>query len=431
MMKETTVMRLMNTISKSTSPFHAAGEAEAQLQQAGYTKLGWRESWNLKRGGKYYVCPFGTTVIAFRVNPEGGSTQSVRISSAHIDSPGLRIKAGKDMESDYYLKINVEEYGGGIWNTWMDRPLSVAGRVILRGDNPFETNTRLIDFQEPIFVIPNLAIHLNRSVNEGIAVKPQTDLIPIAGCGEYQKGAFQKEMARRLKVREEDILSYEMCLYNQEQGTAAGLNGELLLAPRLDNLTSMQACLTGLAESSRAEGMDVIALFDHEEIGSRSRNGAASNLLESVLERAFYGLGYTRQAFLESMASGCYLSLDVAHADHPNHRDETDPTTGIRLNEGVAVKTTARQSYCTDGEMTGVLMQLAGIAGVPCRVNYPRSGSKGGSTVGPMVASGLLPNSADIGIPILAMHSAMETAGALDQCYLEELMKVYYGTEAV
>lgn len=425
MVKTTT--NLLQLIKEAVTPFHAAMAVSRRLEAAGFKELDYGSEWELSRGQGYYVKPFGTTVIAFRMNAEWKKEDDIRISSAHIDSPGLRVKYGRDIVEEGYLKLNVEPYGGGIWNTWLDRPLSAAGKVVLKGETPFQTKSLLLDFEQPVFVIPNMAFHINRTVNEGMALNPQIDLLPLAGRKDSEDPYFFKQaIADRLSVDRDDIVSYDMYLYIRENGMLTGLKQDMITAPRLDNLTSVQACLEGILQGNRKNGMDVTVLFDHEEIGSNSKNGANGSMLEQVLERIYCRMQGTREDYLKTLYHSYFLSLDVAHAVHPNHREKADLTTMIGLNEGIAIKCAARQSYSTDSEMAGILMQLAKAADIPCQMNYARSDAPAGSTVGPVVSSKLVIKSADIGMPVLAMHSAMETAGAKDQEYLEDLMIEFY-----
>lgn len=422
--------RLLQLIKESVTPFHAAEAISKRLEKAGFTELGYGDAWELQRGKGYYLKPFQTTVIAFRVNENWEEKKDVRISAAHTDSPCLRIKCGRDIIEEGYLKVNTEPYGGGIWNTWLDRPLSAAGSVVLKGSSPFYPKTELINFESPVFVIPNMAFHMNRKVNEGMAINPQIDLLPLAGSRTTGDAFFFRQaIAKKLGVDSGEILSYDIYVYNHEEGKTSGLWQDMITAPRLDNLTSVSACIQGITGEGRKTGLDAAVFFDHEEIGSNTKNGANGNLLEQVLERIFYAMGSSRSEYLEGTYQGFFLSLDVAHALHPNHREKGDLTTMMNINDGIAIKCAAKQSYSTDSEMAGILTALAKEADIPCRMNYARSDAPVGSTVGPMVTAKLVMRGADIGIPVLAMHSAMETAGAKDQFYLEKLLQRFYTRE--
>ena len=421
--------RLINTISKSTSPFHTTVEAINQLQSAGFEELLWDTDWCLVPGNKYYITPFNTTLFAFKINAEFNKEDIIKIAAAHIDNPGLRIKANPEYFQDNYMKVNTEVYGGAILSTWFDRPLSIAGRIFLKGETHATPKMVLVDFKKPLLMIPNLSIHMNRSVNDGIALNNQIDMIPIAGNTsnkDNDKHFITDLIANKLNVATAEILSYELCVYNCEQGCIAGFNDEFIMAPRIDNISSVQACLSGIIESNRTNGIDLIALFDHEEVGSRSKNGAASNLLPFVLERIYNKLDVNREDYLKSVLKGFFLSLDVAHATNPNHPEKYDITSGVKINDGITLKSTSKQNYCGDGETNAMLQSLAKEYNIPFVVNYLRSDSTGGSTLGSMLSSVLPMRCADLGAPIFAMHSAMETMGVSDQYNLEKFTQVFF-----
>lgn len=409
-----TIEQFKQTLKVSTSPFHTTNEAVRQLKASGFTELSWDMDWNLEPNGKYYVCPFGTTIFAFSIGDINPENTCFKLASAHIDNPGLRIKHNPILSNNHAQRLNAEVYGGAIYSTWLDRPLSVAGRVALKNSNSFKPRIRLVDFKQPIAIIPNLAIHLNRKINEGIALNAQTDLLPVCSTSAkpLDNDFFVKQLANKLDEAPDDILCYELCLYNADTPQTIGFENDMIAAPRIDNISSVQACLTGLIESELSHDIRLIALFDHEEIGSRSKNGADSSLLSFTLERICTALGISRENFLKKLKDSYYLSLDVAHAVNPNHPEKSDITTQMALNQGFAVKCSSRHSYCSDLEMTGIIMQLAAKNDIPCQPNYMRSDIPGGSTVGPIVSSLLPVCCADIGIPIYAMHSAMEIGRA-------------------
>ncbi len=421
------IKKLKHTIEVSTSPWHAAKEAISQLDASGYTGLSWDCEWDLRVGGKYYVCPYGTSVFAFRIGENFSGVPSFTLASAHIDTPGLRIKQNAAITTSAGTRLNAEVYGGAIYHTWFDRPLSIAGRVALKTSDAFHPHMELIDFRRPVVELPNLAFHLNRSVNEQNPLNAQIDMLPLCGTSPKEESDYLlSRIASELNENPDNILCYELCVYNTENLTCTGFSNDMFMAPRIDNLSSVQACLTGLAESSSSDGIQLIALFDHEEIGSRSKNGAQGSLLPFTMERICNSLDISRNAYMTNMTHNYYLSLDVAHALHPNHPEKSDLTTALPLNTGFAVKCSSKQVYCSDSEMAGIVLQLAQSNDIPCRLNYMRSDSVGGGTVGPIVSSAIPMHSADIGIPVYAMHSAMETAGTLDQYHLEKFMKAYF-----
>lgn len=425
---EKSIERLRKLIQKGTSPYHVAAESAAQLEAAGFQRLDWKEEWKLQRGGAYYLAPFRTTLLAFRIREACTPEHQIRILSSHVDSPGLRAKANAEYPYGSYRRINTEVYGGAIHHTWMDRPLGMAGAVMLRG----REECCYLDCGRPLFLIPNLSIHMNREINQGTELNPQIDLIPLGGIQGEDVGKesyFTQFLAEELSrvtgsaVRKEDIVSYDLGLYLAEEGKTCGMAGELFAAPRLDNLTSVQASLTALMESTRRTGVDVIALFDHEEIGSRSKNGGGGNLLPFTLERIYEALGMSRGDYLRAVGNGFLLSVDTAHALHPNHPEKYDPTSGIRLGDGVAIKCASKQNYAGDGEAWAILKALGEENQIPCQLTYIRSDIPGGSTLGSILSALLPMRSADIGVPLLAMHSAMESMCSADQFHLEEFLK--------
>lgn len=420
--------RLLNTIKKGISPFHVAAEAIRQLEEADFEKLDSNAEWDLCLGKGYYLCPFGTAVIAFRVNEEFDKDDLLKISAAHIDSPGPRLKANPLTSSSGLMKLNAEMYGGAILSTWMDRPLSLAGRVYTKGNRINTPVCNLVDFGKNIAIIPNLPIHMNRKVNEGVELNAQTDMQPIVGIAgeDFTKDYFDKILAEEIGTEPENILSYELCFYNNADCSITGFDGSMLCGPRIDNLSSVAACLSGIIDSNRSTGIDVIALFDHEEIGSRTKGGAGSNLLSNIIERIYDALGLSRTDYLRAISAGSFLSVDVAHATHPSHAEKYDPTSSINIGTGIALKTASKQNYCGDSEIAAILHGLSSAYNIPLVTTYLRSDQPGGSTLGSILSSSLPMRCADIGIPILAMHSCVETMAISDYENLEKLLTIYF-----
>ena len=315
-----TFEQLKQTISVSTSPFHTAKEAMRRLNEAGFVTLDWDGTWELVPGGKYAVCPFGTTVFGFQIGTALSDTPVWKLSSSHIDNPGLRIKYNPVVSSKNGCRLNTEVYGGAIYSTWLDRPLSISGRIALKNPQSAHPRLKLVDFKRPVAVLPNLAIHLNRAMNDGVALNAQTDLLPICGMDEHMDtDTFLQILANETGEKPEDILCFDLSVYHYAEPVRTGFSGDMFMAPRIDNISSVQACLTGLIEANPSDGISVAVLFDHEEIGSRSKNGANGNLLSYTLERICNALNISRENFLQSLVHSYYLSLDVAHAIHPAH----------------------------------------------------------------------------------------------------------------
>lgn len=419
--------KLVRLIEEGTSPYHVTVAVERQFQEAGYLPLAMGHPWEIKSGGRYYVTVQESTLVAFAA--EGSAAEGFRIAAAHTDFPGLRLKQRPELLRSGYAQLNVEVYGGAILNTWLDRPLSAAGRVALRGRDVFHPVTRLVDFGRPLFVIPNLAIHLNRELNKGVELNRQKEMLPVAGLwGEEMKEEyFRKMLAEELAVSETAILDYEIGLYNCDRPEYVGREdaGPYLSAPRIDNLSGVQAIVSGMLEGG-GEGVRVAAFFDHEEIGSRTKQGAGSQLLSLVLEKIAAGSGSGRMEFLDALWESMLLSVDVGHAYHPNYPEKMDLTNQSPLNHGLCIKEACAQTYATDSRAVAVIQQICMKEEIPYTKYFNRSDGTSGGTLG-AVASAMVPVPAvDVGIPILAMHSARELMGAEDEHSLARLMGAYY-----
>lgn len=325
--------------------------------------------------------------------------------------------------------MNVEVYGGAILNTWLDRPLSISGRIAVKSNDVMHPDMRYIDIKRPLMTIPNLAIHMNREVNKGVELNRQTDMLPIVGLFEKElneKQAFLKFLAKEEGVAVEDILDYELWVYCMQEPVSFGMEEELLLSPRLDNLTSVQALLTGIIEGKQKKGINVIALFDHEEIGSETKQGAGSLLLLNVLEKICDSFGKTTAQTKESIYESFLLSVDVAHGLHPNNAGKMDITNKPVLGGGLCIKEACSQSYATDCEAVAVVEQICQKAGVAYQKFVNRSDMAGGGTLG-AIASSIIPiPTVDVGVPLLAMHSAAETMGKKDMESLTGLVREFF-----
>lgn len=423
------VSRLLKLSEASVSPYHAALSAAAQLEEAGFIQLPQTAPWRLQRGGAYYTVCFGTTLIAFTIGSDFCPGDDLRVSAAHIDWPCLHIKPSPEQSSGGCCKLNIEPYGGMIFSSWMDRPLSVAGTVVLADADPFYPTTRSIQFTEPLLTIPNLAIHMNRDVNRGTEINANRDMQPLlrtVADGWSRDGYFLDLLANRLGVDAEDILSYDLCVYCAERGCLIGAEQDLLSAPRLDNLTSVSACLYGIIEGVRDSGINVAVLYDHEEIGSKTKQGADSTTLSMLLEKISLALDLTRAEYLDLLMSGMLLSCDVAHAVHPNHAELSDASCRAYLNRGVVLKMNHNQRYPTDAAGIGRILGLCRREEIPHQCFMNRADLAGGGTIGAYASSQLGMCTIDCGVPILAMHSARELMGVQDQDALERLIAGYY-----
>ncbi len=412
------IEKLEKLIAASVSPYHCITAAEAQLSAAGFESLSLAESWDLSKGKSYYINVFDSTLIAFSVGESLSDSPSLRLAASHTDWPCLKVKPSPEVTSGQYGKLNVEVYGGPLLGTWMDRPLSMAGKVSVIGENVMNPKTIFVDFKRPVLTIPNLAIHMNRDANKGVAINAQVDMLPLLTLITDQLSKdhyFEDALSREIGVSREDILDYEIYIYSTESGTYVGLNKEFYSAPRLDNLTSVQACITGIIESKNEDGIHAIALYDNEEIGSSTKQGAASPLLERILEKVYLSLGFNREVFLNGLFSGFMLSLDVAHAVHPNHEEKCDIKNKIYMGDGVAIKLASSQSYATDASSTAVIEGICRSLSIPYKKFSNRSDMRGGSTLGSISSCLLNMRTVDVGVPLVGMHSVREVMGSEDQ----------------
>ena len=423
-----TTERLINAINESTCAFTAAMSAMERLKGAGFTELTLEECWDIKKGGKYYINVHDSSVFAFSIGKDFHNGM-LRVAAAHTDHPCLYIKPSPEMIAKGYGKLNVEVYGGPILNTWLDRPLSVAGRVALKSDNPFEPVTKIIDIQKSILTIPNLAIHMNREVNKGVELNRQNDMAPLVTIFEDELNKdnfFMEYLAKYLEVEASDILDFELYAYNTDKGEVVGINDEMISAPRLDNITSVVACLEGIIGATRDDGINVIALYDNEEIGSRTKQGADSNLFGYVIEKLYMALGYGREEYLAATMRGFLLSMDVAHGLHPNKMEKSDPTNQNMMNGGIVIKRASSQTYATDSKTIAMIEMICRNNEIPYQKYACRSDGTTGSTLGTIANKYLPMRAIDVGVPILAMHSARELMGVKDQMYMENLVKAFF-----
>ena len=402
-------------VDASPTPYHAVLEASRRLRGAGFRQLAEKEVWEVTPGERCFVIRGGGTIVAFVVGTDAPDDAGFRIIGAHTDSPNLRVKPHAEVTRSGYRQVGVEVYGGVILATWMDRDLSLAGRVLCDRGRPGAFEARLVDFKRPIARIPNLAIHLNRSVNtEGLLLNQQKHLPPVLGLG--GEGWLRNLLAHELGEKPESILSYDLCFYDTLPSAIGGLDGEFVFAPRLDNLGSTHGALSALIAQSASSAPEtrVIALYDHEECGSKTASGAAGPVLRDTLERILEAGRRSPQAFPRAMAASLLVSADMAHAIHPNYADQHDAAHAPELNRGLVIKSNSNQSYATDGPSAAFIEQIGREVGYTPQRFVVRSDLPCGSTIGPITAAALGIPTVDVGSPMLSMHSCREMAGALD-----------------
>lgn len=424
-----TNQNLLEYIKNATSPFHVVLESAKLLKEAGFEELILTKKWDLKKEGKYYVQAYGTTLFAFKIGENLSETLNFRIAAAHTDHPCFKVKPSAEMSDNHYLKLNTDVYGGPIINTWLDRPLSLAGKVAIRSNDLFQPKIVYIDLKQPLLTIPNLAIHMNREVNKGVELNRQSDTIPVIGLMNESLNKdhfFMDYLAKHLNVEVKDILDFDLYIYNIEEGCMVGMNQEFISAPRLDNLTSCYALIESLIHGSRKNDVNFIALFDNEEIGSKTKQGADSNLLNVVLEKICDGLSYNHMQYCDAVLNSVLVSVDVAHAIHPNRSEKSDPTNKVKLNEGFVIKLNSNQKYATDTEAIAIVQQICDAKEIPYQKYVNRSDIAGGGTLGSITSSWLPMKTVDMGIPMLAMHSSRETMGSKDQAYLEAFVTSFF-----
>ena len=379
---------------------------------------------------KYYVTRNDSSIIAFRM-PENEDFYNFQISAAHSDSPAFKIKENPEMiEDSNYVTLNVEKYGGMLMAPWLDRPLSVAGRVIIKDGNTLKPV--LINVDRDLCVIPNLAIHMNRDANNGIKYNPQKDMIPLFG-EISSKNKFKELIAKEADTDAEAIISIDLFVYNRELGTIWGAENEFISAPRLDDVMCAYSCINALIKSKETnkESVNVCAVFDNEEVGSTTKQGADSSFLSDVLSRISMCTGKDSEDFVRACASSFMLSADNAHAVHPNYKEKADPTNRPYMNKGIVIKYNANQKYTTDAISAAVFKEICKKAGVEVQSYVNRSDIPGGSTLGNISNSHISINTVDIGLAQLAMHSPYETAGVKDTESMIKAVKKFYETAII
>ena len=421
------VQGLLEFVNRAPTCYHAIAEAEKLLE--GFTRLEEGQPWQLAPGGRYVVTRNRSSLIAF-VLPDGEDAKPERLAfrlvASHSDSPMFRVKENAELTvKDKYVQLDVEKYGGMLFAPWYDRPLSIAGRVLVR--TPEGISTRLCTLDRDMAIIPNVAIHMNREVNSGYKYQPHIDLMPLWGTG-AAKGSFKRVIAESVGAREEDILGSDLFLVSRVPGRVWGEEEAYLSAARLDDLECVYTSLMALTAAAPASGVRMACVFDNEEVGSRTKQGADSTFLADTLRRIVTALGGAEEQLMTALASSFMLSADNAHAVHPNHPELSDPVNQVWMNEGVVVKFNANQKYTTDGLSQAVFAEICRREGVPVQYFANRSDMAGGGTLGNISTAHVSINTVDIGLAQLAMHSCYETAGTRDVPLMIRAMRAFYET---
>ena len=420
-------------IDESPSTYHVVKNCSDILDENGFERIMPREKWEIKKGGKYFLKKSSSTIIAFTVGEDFDVKNGFKIFGAHTDSPCFRIKPNPEIVTENVVRLNTEVYGGPILSTWFDRPLSIAGRVIVKGENSFFPRTVKIKIDEPLLTIPNLAIHQNREVNNGVKIDKQNDVLPVISLinkNFEREGYLERIILEKTGIKKEDIIDFDLYLYASEKGCLLGANEEFMSSPKIDNLASVYTGLIGLLEAEENQDrINIFVAFDNEEIGSATKQGADSNYLLNTLERISLALGLSRGDFLQMLESSYILSADAAHAAHPAHLGKTDPTNRGKINEGISIKISAKQKYTSDGYSIAVIKQLIEGTEIQIQPFVNESNELGGSTIGPISSTHLDIDGVDLGVPMLAMHSVRELCGIFDVFYLKELAKEFFSKE--
>ncbi len=420
------ILGLAEFIKKSPTAFHAVDEIRRRLLADGFRELSEREQWELSPGDSCFVIRNGSSVIAWKMGT-GLKELRFQITASHSDSPTFRVKEQAEQEvKGKYLRLNTEGYGGMLMAPWFDRPLSVAGRVMVRSDGRYRM--RLFSVDRDLVLIPNLAIHMNRKANEGYAYNMQVDMLPLFGGEGCKKGAFKELITRELGVEKDQVAGMDLYLYNRMEASVWGVNREFISAPRLDDLQCAYTSFRGFLKGGCEDTVSMFACFDNEEVGSVTKQGAGSPFLSDVLRRINLAFGGTEEEYYRSLAKSFLLSCDNAHAVHPNHPEKTDEDNCAYMNGGIVVKSHAGQKYTSDGVSIALFREICERAGVPTQPFANRSDMSGGSTLGNIAMTQVSVNSVDVGLAQLAMHSPFETAGVKDCEYMARAVETFYNT---
>ena len=421
------VQELFDFIQQSPSCFHVIENVKKQLTEQGFEELCENKNWQIKEGGKYFVTRNLSSVIAFKVPTK--DFKSFHIVASHSDSPPFKIKDHPEqMVKGKYVQLNTERYGGMIYSTWFDRPLSIAGRALVKTETGVAT--KLLNIDRDLLVIPNLAVHMDRTVNDGMKYNPQVNLLPLYGDA-ASKDTFNKLVAEACGTAEENIISTDLFLYNRTAPTVWGAHNEYMSCAKLDDLECAFSSLKAFLKGENSQSISVCAIFDNEEVGSSTKQGANSTFMYDILHRINENLGRTEEQYHTAVASSFMLSADNAHALHPNHPAISDPTNPVYLNEGIVIKHNANQKYTTDAVSSAIFQKMCEEKNVPYQHFVNRSDVAGGSTLGNIANTHVSLNTVDIGMAQLAMHSSYETAGVLDLDYMIAGMEAFYNSAVV
>lgn len=417
--------KFINFAHKGSDSFNATKTIEEELIKNDFTLLKEKEQWSLDYNKRYYIKKNNSAIVAFTTGRMLDDDSSFRLIASHTDSPSIKIKPNPVINKSGYSKLNIECYGGAILNTWFDRPLGISGRVFTKSSNSFLPDEHIIRIDKPMLYIPNISIHQNRDVNNGVALNKQEDILPIIATTadkDLDDAFVSRLISENLNINKDNILDYELYLFELEKGRLFGSHSEFISSARIDNLASVFCSLEALIESNITSHINLITCFDNEEVGSQTKQGAGSSFLQIVLERIIYGLGCNKEKYLRVLSNSFMISADGAHATHPNKPNLSDPTNELYINSGVAIKYNSNFSYTTDAYSASVIKSIAMDNSIPLQSFLNRSDVRGGSTIGPISTTHLPINSLDLGIPMFAMHSIREVCGIKDLYNLKKIL---------
>ena len=421
---------LIDFIHESPSPFHVVDILSIKLEQAGFQYLDLKEAWTIKKGGKYYTTRNDSALFAFIIGSGEPEKHGFRIIAAHSDSPGFKVKPSPEMVvENQFIKLNTEVYGGPILMGWLDRPLSMAGRVSLKSENPLWPDNRLVNFNRPLLIIPSLAIHLNRAVNEGVELNKQKDMLPVIGLkaeGQKSEQFLQRLIAEELGVEIREVVDFDLTLNELQPGCILGAHNEFISSPKLDNLAMTHAGLKAILSAQPSQATQMLCIFDNEEVGSVTKQGAGSPVFRNLFERILFHLGKSGEPLYRTIYQSFMISADMAHSIHPNQTDKHDPVLHPVINGGPVIKIHANQKYTTDGDSGAVFEAICRKMEVPYQKFVNRSDMTGGSTLGNVSTGQLEIRSVDVGNPMLGMHSVRELGGVMDHDYMIRAFEGFY-----
>lgn len=411
---------------KSGSMFHSIENIKNYMEEAGYTYLNEGEEWKLEKGKAYYTTRNGSSLIAFKIGSDL-TDYHFQMTAAHSDSPTYKVKSVPELEGpDDYLRLNVESYGGVIDSTWLDKPLTLAGRVLVKNKDKVESKLLYID--KDILLIPNQPIHFNRDMNDGYKFDRQVDLCPLFSAGELEKGAYDKMIADEMGVAEEDIIAKDLFLVNRQEGKIWGVENEFISTPKLDDLECAFSAMKAFIAAKNDKAINVYACFDNEEVGSNTKQGAMSTFLHDVLKRINNNLGYEEEDYFRAISKSFLVSCDNAHALHPNHKEKYDEENRTYMNGGIVIKEAANQKYTSDAFSQAVFKTILEKADVPYQNFANKSNIMGGSTLGNLSNTQVSLHAVDMGLAQIAMHSNYETGGAKDVYYAVKGLEEFYNS---